>query len=279
MHLKNHIRSFLDRLRRAYLRFQPRTDASQFYSSDAARKRVLVIGVYLSDRKNTAAQTAREFSASKYFDVTQHWAVIGSSSTDPVLAAVTSEISVGKVPRSIMLNCLLAKAEIDAFEYLVVCDDDIVMQRGFLDLYLGLQAAYDLSLAQPARTKNSWIDHPITGQVKGSDCRLTRFVEIGPMFSMHRSLFKRLLPLDTAIPMGWGLDFAWPLMVESEKKRMGIIDATPVDHSLRQPKTGYGSKEVHDAMQRFLAKTPHLSEKECQVTLVEHRTGAHKNIS
>lgn len=69
------------------------------------------------------------------------------------------------------------------------------------------------------------------------------------------------------------------LIVESEKKQMGIIDATPVDHSLRQPKTGYASKEVHEAMQRFLAKTPHLSEKECQVTLVEHRTGEHKNIS
>lgn len=265
--------SFVDSIIRRIIRILPRLTASYFFRDDGKRLNILVVGVYLADRKNTAAQLAREFSTSKHYKVTQHWAVIGKITPDPYLASLTSVQVNGKIPRSIMINRLLSLTKLEEFDYLVVCDDDVVVRRGFLDLYLGLQTKHDLALAQPARTKNSWIDHPITRQVASLECRFTRFVEVGPVFSMHRSLFKDLLPLNTGSPMGWGLDFVWPLIVESMGKKMGIIDATPVDHSLRQPKTGYANKVAGDEMRNFLAKTSHLSEAEAHVTLSEIKLG------
>ncbi len=267
MSARTAIRFTLDGLRRFKLKARPRLPSEHLYAAGAPRLRVLVIGVYLAHRKNTAALIAREFSNSYFFDVVQHWAAIGKKSTDPFLASVTSEQTDEKVPRSILLNRLLAHETPDAFEYVVVCDDDVVIQRGFLDLFLGLQSKHGLSLAQPARTKNSWVDHPITQQVDGSECRFTRFVEIGPVFSIHRALFKYLLPLDTTSAMGWGLDFVWPKIVEAQGLQMGIIDAAPVDHSLRQPKTGYVSKEALAAMEYLWCIKPHLTIEEAQVTL------------
>lgn len=267
MNARKYIRFVLDVLRRFRLKHLPRFHADHLYSAGDPCLRVLVIGVYLAGRKNTAARMAREFSSSNYFEVIQHWAAIGAISTDPFLASVTSEQTYEKVPRSVMLNRLLAYEALDTFEYVVVCDDDVLVRRGFLDLFLGLQSYHGLSLAQPARTKNSWIDHPITCQAKGSECRFTRFVEIGPVFSIHRELFKHLLPLDVTSPMGWGLDFVWPAIVEAQGLHMGIIDATPVDHSLRQPKTGYVSKDALASMEHLWTLKPHLTLAEAQVTL------------
>ncbi len=267
MKLRRTLGSGRDAILRRLQRLVPRFRAHHLFKPNAPRLNVLVIGVYLANRKNTAAQMSREFSSSKFFKVTQHWAAIGQTSLDPFLAAVTSEQTDEKVPRSVMLNRLLAHEDVDAFEYVVVCDDDVVVRRGFLDLFLGLQAYHDLSLAQPARTKNSWIDHPITQRVDESECRFTRFVEIGPIFSIHRKLFKHLLPLDIASPMGWGLDFVWPAIVETQGLHMGIIDAAPVDHSMRQPKTGYVSKDALMSMEHLCSIRPHLTIDQAQVTL------------
>ena len=267
MSVRTAIRFTLDALRRFKLRNLPPFQSKHLYAADAPRLRVLVIGVYLADRKNTAASIARECSNSLHFEVTQHWAAIGKISADPYLASITSEHTDERVPRSIMLNRLLAHEALDTFEYIIACDDDVVIRRGFIDLYLGLQTAHKLSLAQPARTKNSWIDHLITQRVDGVECRYTRFVEIGPVFSIHRRLFKYLLPLDVTSAMGWGLDFVWPTIVEAQGLHMGIIDAAPVDHSMRQPKTGYVSKDALAAMEYLWSIKPHLTVDEAQVTL------------
>lgn len=243
--------------------FQPIEGATM----ESRRLRVLAIGVYLSDSRNTAAMMARELGASSHFEVTQRWAAIGRCSGDRVLASHTSEVSAAKVPRGIMLNRLLAKEKVDDYEYLIVCDDDVVVRRGWLDFFLELQAKHDIALAQPARTGNSWVDHPITRQVPASECRFTRFVEIGPVVSIHRSLFASLLPFDITSPMGWGLDFIWPVTVGELGLNMGIIDAAPVDHSLRRPRRGYAAETASEEMDLLLSGQPHLTRDQAMVTL------------
>lgn len=166
-----------------------------------------------------------------------------------------------------MLNRLLAKEKLDDYEYLIVCDDDVVVRRGWLDFFLELQAKHDIALAQPARTGNSWVDHPITRQVPTSECRFTRFVEIGPVVSIHRSLFASLLPFDITSPMGWGLDFVWPVTVGELGLNMGIIDAAPVDHSLRRPRRGYAAETASEEMDLLLSGQPHLTRDQAMVTL------------
>ena len=59
--------------------------------------------------------------------------------------------------------------------------------------------------------------------------------------------------------MGWGYDFVWPVLIEEAGLRMGIVDATPVEHNLRKPVDLYDTRDAALAMRRFLASRPHLA--------------------
>jgi hypothetical protein len=48
---------------------------------------------------------------------------------------------------------------------------------------------------------------------------------------IDRSVYPIVLPFDRRSPTGWGLDFVWPVLMESNGLRMGIVDATPVSYS------------------------------------------------
>ena len=125
--------------------------------------------------------------------------------------------------------------------------------------FLGYVAKFRFALSQPARTPESYIDHFITACMPGIDARLTRFVEIGPIFCIHRSAFGVLLPFDERSPMGWGYDFVWPTIIERHGLRMGIVDATPVGHKMRKPGMNYSRQTVLDQMECLLKAKPHLA--------------------
>jgi hypothetical protein len=159
----------------------------------------------------------------------------------------------------LLLNQLLAETDIDRYEFIVVCDDDIVLPSGFIDRYLELVTRYEFGLAQPARTHESFIDHPFVEQLDGLAARWTRFVEIGPLFSVHRRAVALLLPFDESSPMGWGYDFFWPSLIADAGLKMGIVDATPVAHSFRKPVSYYEHGTSSRDMERFLRQRSHLS--------------------
>ncbi len=116
--------------------------------------------------------------------------------------------------------------------------------------------------AQPARTHDSYIDHAIVEQRDGLEARRTRFVEIGPLFSMRRDAVRHLFPFCEESPMGWGYDFVWPVVMERAGLRMGIIDATPIAHNLRKSVTYYDHDSAWREMEAFLAKRHHLTRRE-----------------
>lgn len=221
--------------------------------------RVLVIGVYLSDQSHHAAALAREFAASRRVRVTQRWLALGRDiDPDPHLAGLTTAHITTRVPKFVLLNRELAKVDLSAFDLLVVTDDDIEVQSGFLDAYCALQRHCDLALAQPARTLHSFHDHHITLQRPWCIARLTRFVEIGPVFSVRADAFGLLLPFDERSPMGWGYDHIWPVRIEAAGLSMGIIDRVPVDHSLREQSRTYRAVDEQRAMRRLLDANRHL---------------------
>jgi hypothetical protein len=227
---------------------------------------VLVCGVYIADRENWAADEIRELASSRQHDVEQRWTALdvsGSGQTDlPCTVSVVSEPT-GKFT---LINRLIENVE--KFDWLLVCDDDIRLPLGFLDQYLAHAHRFGFALSQPARTADSYVDHRIVTQMPGLTGRLTRFVEIGPVFCIHRSAYPLLLPFDGRTSMGWGLDFVWPLLLEPRKLRMGIIDATPVAHSLRKPVANYSHQSGVKDMEGFLAQTPHLTRAEA-FTVIE----------
>ena len=103
----------------------------------------------------------------------------------------------------------------------------------------------------------------------GDHHRLVRFnpdrferVEIGPFVSIRHDAYKVLLPFDEGAHMGWGFDFVWPSLVEQHGLRMGIIDATPVEHSMRKPVKNYQYDDANRSMKEFLARKHGLSKDE-----------------
>jgi hypothetical protein len=166
------------------------------------------------------------------------------------------------VPKFSLLNRLLAKDNLEQYDFIIVSDDDITLPPDFLDAYLDIVMKHDLVLAQPARTHNSYIDHPFVERLDGIIARRTRFVEIGPVLSMQRDIFSSFLPFDESSQMGWGYDFVWPCLIEKMGLRMGIVDATPIEHSIRKPVKNYEYDDANSAQENYLFRNPHLSKQE-----------------
>jgi len=224
------------------------------------RPRVLVLGVYLADRPNTVAHLVHALAQSRHCRVSQRWLAINGEPPNGEVAAVTVERITGFVPKFTLLNRQLQDR--DDYDFIVICDDDIVVPQGFLDAYLCQQIEFDLALAQPARTRNSHADHKFVRQRKGLRGRQTRFVEIGPLFSVRHDFAPAIMPFDETSPMGWGYDYVWPLQAEAEGLKIGIIDAAPVDHSLRDQAAAYSGSEAGLAMQAYLGNRDFLKKKE-----------------
>lgn len=226
-------------------------------------RRVLILGVYLPGITNHAAALSNELLNSRDWEVDLHWAAVGTpapeAQADPTLQALTCLHSSERVPKFELLNRLLSELALDDYRYLMVVDDDIELPQGFLDQFLAIQEARDFTLAQPARTHDSFTDHHFVNQLIGVESRPTRFVEIGPLMSLRRDGYKMLLPFDENAPMGWGLDFVWPLILEQHDRRLGIVDATPIRHALRKPVSTYDYTNTESAMQAFLDKRAHLT--------------------
>ncbi|QGU33738.1 glycosyltransferase [Thermochromatium tepidum] len=240
-------------------------------------RRILILGVYLPGIANHAAMISRELLGSHDWEIDLYWASVGPKGDEPPapqLESLTRLHSPERLPKFVLLNRLLAEIEIERYRYLMVVDDDIELPPGFVDRFLAIQEARDFTLAQPARTHDSYTDHPFVNQLPGVESRRTRFVEIGPLFSLRRDGFAALLPFDEEAPMGWGLDFVWPILLGAQGLWLGIVDAVPVRHALRKPVSTYDYTQTQDAMRAFLARHPHLSLSEaCIADLTYPLTG------
>lgn len=230
--------------------------------SGAKKKHVLILGIYLSDHRNSIDHIVRELGVSSEWQVSQKWCAIGRNPAAETVERVTVMKVQEGTPKFVLLNRLLSQERLDHYDFVLVCDDDIGLQPGFLDTYFNLVEQYDFALAQPARTHSSFIDHHFVEQLDGLRARRTRFVEIGPVFSVRRDAFPLVLPFDESSPMGWGYDFVWPCLMERSGLRMGIVDATSVEHCMRKPVTNYSYDEARKSMEDYLSRNPHLSKGE-----------------
>jgi hypothetical protein len=231
-------------------------------------RRVLALGVYLSDREHLAEGISAELARSGRWEVEQRWIALGSGPVPRPLATVTVERVAEPTPKFALINRLLRTADLGGVEHVIVTDDDITLPPGFLDRYLELVERHGLALAQPARTHDSYVDHGFVERLDGLDARWTRYVETGPLFSVQRSAFPTLLPFDETPPMGWGLDFTWPVALEGAGLRLGVVDATPVSHRLRKPAAYYDFQASLDGMAAYLSSREHLGRAEA-FTIVE----------
>jgi hypothetical protein len=220
-------------------------------------KRVLVAGVALSDKPNHAVAIMDGLAKSVNWQIDQKWHVIGERILPRTKHIISS--SQNKEEKFMILNRITKEVDLPSYEYLFVFDDDVEIPHNFIDRYLHIVRRRRYSLSQPARTHTSYIDHYFVSQLLGIESRRTNFVEIGPVTCIHSSAYYHLLPFDLNAPMGWGLDFCWPIILNQHNLKMGIVDQVPIEHSLRKPVTYYNYDETEARMRNFLAETPHIS--------------------
>ncbi|WP_374248333.1 hypothetical protein [Thermomonas sp.] len=120
---------------------------------------------------------------------------------------------------------------LERYAYFWFPDDDIVTDTATINRMFDFAAAYQLALAQPALTRNSYFSWPLLLQDPRYQLRYTRFVEV-MVPVLDRAALRTCLPTFTENSSGWGLDFVWPLLLRSRGERaIAIIDATAVFHS------------------------------------------------
>lgn len=220
--------------------------------------KILVLGVFLADRFNLASHLVTAFASSKHHQVEQRWAGVFGQHEDPLVRKMTQRVVNQATDKFILINALLSEVSLEDYDLLIVTDDDIRLPGGFLDAYVELQHRLGFALAQPARALHSFYDHKITVRRPWLLGRETRFVEIGPVFSLTKVAFPHLVPFDTGLPMGWGLDLVWPAILRQTGLRMGIIDRTSVDHSYRPQGVTYDRQESLRKMAEALRTRPHI---------------------
>lgn len=224
--------------------------------------RVLVAGIILAEQTNNGRAVITELGSAQRYAVEQRWASIGRPDADLAGAGVILTVpeTTAKIP---LLRRLLADVTVADYEFLVLCDDDVTLPAGFLDRFLDLQRRFGFALAQPARTENSYIDHPIVQRQPGVQARRTLFVESGPVVSAHRSALGHLLPFPAESPMGWGNEEIWSHRLHAAGLSLGIIDAVPVEHRLRPPTAHYRWEDAERGRAALLAAHTHRPLDEC----------------
>jgi GT2 family glycosyltransferase len=217
------------------------------------RRRVLVVGIARTDVPNLVAQARAELARSRH-DVT------------------VDIVEAGTLGKFENLDVLLGRHDVPSFHWTIVMDDDVALPRDFLDTFLACAEAGGLRLAQPAHRRHSHAAWDVTRRRRGDDWRETTFVEIGPITAFDRVAAAALLPFPKSLRMGWGLDAHWSAVARQHGWPIGIVDATPVGHTIRPAAEGYPRETAAAEARRFLDGRAYVTRDEVR-TLRARRIG------
>jgi GT2 family glycosyltransferase len=218
----------------------------------APRRRVLVVGIERRDVPNVMDEARAELLRSRH-DVTMDVAPAASG--------------LGKFEN---LDALLARHDLSTFDWIIVTDDDVTLPRAFLDTFLACAEAGGLRLAQPAHRRHSHAAWDVTRRRAGSDWRETNFVEIGPLTAFDATAAATLLPFPKELKMGWGLDTHWSAVAREHGWPIGVVDATPIGHTIRPAASDYPRETAAAEARRFLDGRPYVTRDDVR-TLATHR--------
>ncbi|WP_205174097.1 glycosyltransferase [Bacillus pakistanensis] len=129
------------------------------------------------------------------------------------------------------------KERFQEYDAIWIPDDDILINSEEIMNFFNIIKSYDLLLAQPSLTHDSYIGHwKITEHQNGNILRYTNYVEImAPGFS--KLGFKTCIETFQESHSGFGLDFTWPRIMGLPKNKIAVIDEVLMKHT-RPSKTG-----------------------------------------
>jgi hypothetical protein len=230
------------------------------HSKILGRPRLLVIGIYMANEANHAIDLVNVFGGAKAIHVEQRWVCMMGIPPNEDVDAVTVRRLSERVPKWQIVNELIDPDDLQRFDYFLVCDDDVLLAKDFVDRFFAEQQSLDFALAQPARTWRSYTDHPIVRRRLFTRARQTNFVETGPVVSLRRDFLELVYPFSLESSMGWGYDLTWPIVARERNLAIGIVDGVPVDHSLRARSALYDQREQIELMAAYLSNRSHVRE-------------------
>lgn len=212
-------------LNRSYLALQEKAEKQE-------KRNILVVGVEVPARAQDLQKVMKELAHTRH-NVT----------------AITATLAKGK-GKFQNINDALKALDVNAYDWLIVVDDDIAMPAQFLDKFIYLAESADLQICQPAHRFRSYQSFEMTLRCWDSLVRLTHFVECGPLTAIRKPVFPHVLPFPE-LRWAWGTDIDWAEIARKENFRIGIIDATPIRH-LRPVGASYDWKKAEDEAAGFL---------------------------
>jgi hypothetical protein len=163
----------------------------------------------------------------------------------PALDAIT--VGVGGGTRFALQNRLAQALAPEPGEWLVMADDDVLIERGDLTQVAALAERLGLNLCQPAHSHRSFVSWPTTRRRPLKIARATRWVEIGPIVLFDRAARDRVLPFPE-LGMGWGVEAEW---AAHDDLRMGLVDAIRMRHLVPSQKSYDTGSEQQDLEDRY----------------------------
>lgn len=154
------------------------------------------------------------------------WCLDGGVPAD--LAPLTA--GTGPGTRSALLNRLVAELP-ERTQALVLADDDVRVVIGDVLRLVEVARRLALDVYAPAHVASSHASWEFVRRRRLTYCRLTDFVEQGPLLMLSERGREVVLPLPEDIGMSWGVETRW--WREARRRgdvRMGIVDAVAVRH-------------------------------------------------
>lgn len=148
--------------------------------------------------------------------------------------------------------------DILAADYVWLPDDDLATDVGSINDMFRIAQTYALSVCQPALTRDSYYSHLHVLQCDGFQLRYTNSIEVmAPC--LDRATLTACLPLMAESRSGFGLDWIWTRLADTNPEGGAILDSIAIRHT--RP---IGSS---------LAKTMSDTEREREDMALLHRAG------
>ena len=119
---------------------------------------------------------------------------------------------------------------LERYDWIWLPDDDIETTAASINRLFDVAEQYQLALAQPALTWDSYFTHLVTLQNRKCMLRWVNYVEVMvPIFSSD--LLRRVLPVFAEHRYGWGMEFLLPRWMPDPALKTAIIDTVTVRHT------------------------------------------------
>lgn len=116
------------------------------------------------------------------------------------------------------------------YDYVWLPDDDVAASSADIDAIFDAMRQYDLDVAQPSLTRDSYFSHFAFMSCPGFVLRYVNFIEI-MVPCLKASLLQAVLEDFKGSMSGFGMDYIWCRLSEDARYKAAIIDRVAVRHT------------------------------------------------